>query len=163
MLKILETRSTLALKRPAGIALTYAALNFSFSSWSWPSDPEATKRCEHAAGITSCPPPVEAHLGGMDNRHKRLASIDEKDRERRATMAVVHRHTNGSLFERQQEIQKARAALMRTGADDDDYSDGDAQAIKKVKVEPRLTMASKTGYFHDRIITPSMVRFSIIF
>lgn len=154
MLKILETHNTLALKRPSGIALTYPALNFSFSSWSWPSDPEAAKQCEHVASLTSSYPPlIEARIGGMDEKNKSLASIEEK--ERRATLAVVHRHTNASLFERQQQFQKAQSAIMQNGTDD--VSDGDAQGIKKLKIEPRLTMASKTGYLHDRIITPSMV------
>ena len=155
MLKILETRSTLGLRRPTGLALTYPALNFSFSSWAWPTDREAAKECEHEAGITSCPPPLDARIGGMEEQHKHLSVIDDK--ERRNTMAVIHRYTNGSLFERQQEIENAQAEIMRNNADG--ISDGDGQAMKKIKVEPRLTMSSKTGYLHDRIITPSMVRY----
>ena len=242
-----------ALPKPTGLALTYPALNFSFSSWAWPSLPPTNENGLPSSQsepvilstASTLPPSLNPHLGPMDPvaRENGIGMVEdvveamgrervdgEEDWKWTTHRSIVHQQTNLSLFERQQEalnhlrtqaegeperlsaVKRTRSrtllhpgpytpttptttvpmsmqdpfaqaasqrrpnVLVRSRSNSvnnvlgasklDAYGKDSAFARKQfADMEPRLTMSSKTGYLHDRVITPSMVshRFIVSF
>ncbi|KAH8119086.1 alpha/beta-hydrolase [Phellopilus nigrolimitatus] len=182
MFKILEASapgsslSTLSIPRPAGLALTYAALSFSFASWAWPSSPTpspSSLSLDTATGISKSSnnassslstsstlfPSAKVILGSLAEEKKKngTGSMDGEDVEYEAGTAeqwtpsktVVYQQAHTSLFERQQVMRKAlKPVVTRTPS---------VMTRLSQMAGARMTMSSKAGYMHDPIITPSMM------
>ncbi|THH03434.1 hypothetical protein EW145_g6259 [Phellinidium pouzarii] len=179
--KIIETVSTdspvstLSLPRPAGLALAYAALNFSFGAWICPSNPTPTPSSTSLAGLklangSGAPPSVSSTLPPIAKVV--VGSLDEEKRKNRVGFAddaeltdgdvyqwdssknVVYQQAHASLFERHQAVHKALGSGASTFA-------SEKARISQI-AGGRLTMSSKAGYIHDRIITASMVSHLVV-
>ena len=100
---------------------------------------------------------AEVESGGEDSDQQR-----EEDRPIRARIRYsYHAPTppvfglSGSAFE------KGSQELLATGGEADREATGTRQHAKekgKVPIGTRLTMTSRTGFFQDRVVSPSMVR-----
>ncbi|KAL5485309.1 hypothetical protein ACEPAI_7951 [Sanghuangporus weigelae] len=177
MFKILEAASpdspfhTLSLPRPIGIALSYAALNFSFGSWAWPSRPTPApssvaldesgklKNIKSSGALLSTstilPPSAKVVIGSLQGEKRQqgvgLETIPELPyaQELSPSKTVVHQQAHTSLFEQRQ------AVISALGPEAFQSPLERAEVSKLART--RLTMSSKAGYMHDRIITPSMM------
>ncbi|EJD02859.1 alpha/beta-hydrolase [Fomitiporia mediterranea MF3/22] len=178
MFKLIEATSsdpslsTLSFPRPVGLALTYAALNFSFGSWAWPSRPTPTpssaaldERAEKLKHIKSSgallssstilPPTAKVVIGSLEERKLRngaaipavTASSLQDDWSPNKT--IVHQQAHTSLFEQRQ------AVITALGPET--FQSPFERAEISQLARTRLTMSSKAGYMHDPIITPSMM------
>lgn len=178
MFKILESASpespmsSLSLRRPAGLALTYGALNFSFGSWAWPSRPtpvpSSTGLDEHSNKLqkikssgallstsTILPPSAKVVIGSLEEGRRNASdravesgSFSSKE-NRSSNENTMHHQAHTSLFEQRQAV----VAALGPEAFQSPLEKAEISQL----VRTRLTMSSKAGYMHDRIITPSMV------
>ncbi|KAI5123042.1 hypothetical protein M0805_000478 [Coniferiporia weirii] len=175
MFKIIEATtpnsplSHLSLPSPAGLALVYAALNFSFAAWTCPSGPTPSpssaaldassaslKRASSSSvpfsSYSVLPPTAKVVIGSLDEENRKLLRAVEPSSEDLSqwdpSKNVVHQQAHASLFERHQAVQKALGPIEGK------------TPLEKTRISQlagsRLTMSSKAGYMHDRIITPSM-------
>jgi len=250
MLKIIEAAREAPptiLTKPVGLAITYGALNFSFSAWAWPTGPSpySTSYVKDANHVESF---VEPHIGSLRSvSDPKKANIGVPRVSISEMKSTVHQHANIGLFARQQFDKRTRmqASAMegksmeepdvrikpndewsdikvrrrsnsfshgnrpiideQTGLTSESFAltvssgasfstDGsllaldpkttrrrsrsnsfgvlqskfnaaqlkrspidDKMQVAQMAAEPRLTLASKTGYLHDRIISPSMM------
>ncbi|CAE6518040.1 unnamed protein product [Rhizoctonia solani] len=172
MFKILETATpSSALPKPVALVLNYAALDFNFTSWMAPAHlkvlrsqasqghiPGLEEMKDHFSGAS----PLDV-AGPTDRGRKswtgesvkgwtegmgRLPSRPSSPVKRKATPlgspnATIGRNSgrNLKLWEEPESTDSARP-----------------QAPTKQTIGTRLTMASRTGFFQDRIISPSMMR-----
>ena len=177
MFKILEatcSESPLndpSLRRPVGIALSYAALNFSFGSWAWPSRPTPApssvaldesgklKNIKSSGALLSTstilPPSAKVVIGSLQGERSQpgagLETIPELPfgQDLSPNKTVVHQQAHTSLFEQRQAVISA----LGPEAFQSPFERAEVSRLART----RLTMSSKAGYMHDRIITPSMV------
>ncbi|TDL25905.1 alpha/beta-hydrolase [Rickenella mellea] len=164
MFKILE--SPTPIEHPAGLALTYPALNFAITSWSWPRDPNVVIS-EHENGENTirtsptCYPnlvsPQIGPLGGNataagPSKLRRKSSqwhsvvAIQTDGQVVAPPGVPYPRTNASLFEKQQEqvlLAKENPHVHAMNG--------------TIPQSTQVTMSSRAGYLNDRIISPSMM------
>ena len=164
--------SSLSLLRPAGLALTYGALNFSFGSWAWPSRPtpapssagldshaDRMQKIKSSGALLSTstilPPSAKVVIGSLEggktNLGKGAVDIPSSPikEDRGSYKNVVHQQAHTSLFEQREAV----VAALRPEAFQSPFERAEISQL----VRTRLTMSSKAGYMHDRIITPSMV------
>lgn len=126
MLKIIESQHSIP--HPAGLALTYAALNFSFTSWAWLSSQPTSLHLDVPSPFftSSVLPPalITPHLGSLNKKAREqgigfpkygteaMGSPSKLKVQNAFATAqsdfIMHQHTNLSLFEKKREALVTR-------------------------------------------------------
>ena len=170
------------LPRPVAMVLSYAALDFSFTSWMTPANLQIMK----AEQSTS-------HLAKLSEQkdhfsHKSpLAVVNDVKKQRKrgkSHSSILELHTSSifrtksdpftNAMERdegrnradEEEVEEDATGLRegdkplwrRVMFSQMEYLEEEDKVKTKVPIGTGLTMTSRTGYFQDRIISPSMVR-----
>ncbi len=180
MFNILE--SSTPIQRPVALVFAYPALDFNFTSWMTPEHlrvlrteqssnhlpgfEEGKDHMRHKSplSVVNDTDGVQANkpkpgwgrtiggswkwLSGSKGDIPEDALIDQRrEEEKSLTERVKTPMTEKSM----ESLQTALSAAVRA------EEDARATAVNTVPVGTRLTMTSRTGYFQDRIISPSMV------
>ncbi|KIJ49651.1 hypothetical protein M422DRAFT_74669 [Sphaerobolus stellatus SS14] len=176
MYKILE--HPLPLPRPVAIALAYAALDFNFTSWMSPANlrvMRAEQSTTNLAGLAE----QKDHFS-----HKSPLSVvnDVRRWRKRGKSSSSLENTRASLFRRKSNpfTDAMRGEGDGNIADEEDAEEEEEEEVQerdkpiskrvmfsefnqvhepegKPVIGTRLTMTSRTGYFQDRVISPSMM------
>ncbi|KAH8093945.1 alpha/beta-hydrolase [Cristinia sonorae] len=211
MIKILETQ--IHLPRPTALVLSYAALDFNFTSWMSPSNLRVLQSEQSSGNIPGLAEQKD-HFGHIsplsmvgdrkvirrrrswkdalrtltsptnEKLPPRLTPLSPVKRIRTSQSGIAHpprRHTSGGLetgtladeedeadLDEIREKDRPLAARVRfnpivsqteveKSAPVQAPANGSA-AVEALPLGTRLTMTSRTGYFQDRIISPSMMR-----
>ena len=135
----------------------------------------------HRKSRADIPPIPEPHIGPMNKdvaakNTLAVAVVEELGDEAldvHETMhaPIVHQRAHASLFERHLEDARSKSRdrngheLRRVDSVEFDRFESVGKQVYELQSkmheespEPRLTMSSKNGYLHDRIISPTMVR-----
>lgn len=106
----------------------------------------------------------EGSLADAESDNEDFGEVKEEDRPIEARVVYKYTSGNGELSGSTSALQKQQQELSIAVAE------ADCKAVKAVRgkssssnepIGTRLTMTSRTGYFQDRIISPSMVSVSI--
>lgn len=220
MIKILETQ--IPLPRPTALVLSYAALDFNFTSWMSPANLRVLQSEQSSGNIPGLAEQKD-HFGHISPlsmvgdrkviRRRRswrdaLRTLTSPTTERPPALragrlasgvsSIVKRTKSGqaaaTLLSRQLSSNAVEAGALADEEDAGDltevreedrplearvrfnptvvqaeagkpYQETDASehiATQSVPLGTRLTMTSRTGYFQDRIISPSMVRVVVV-
>lgn len=170
MLHILE--SPKPLPHPVALVLAYPALDFNFTSWMTPEHLQVLRTEQSTSNIPGLeygkdhmshksplavvddgepePTRISTWKRSLSSRFRRTAStssgsLDEAPEERKRLQDRVK-----TPFE-EKSMETMQAELQRA------VNSAERQATK-TPIGTRLTMTSRTGYFQDRIISPSMMR-----
>jgi hypothetical protein len=184
MLNILE--SPLKLPHPLALVLAYPAIDFNYNSWMTPQDLQVLRTEQSSRNIPGIMEGKDhmrhkSPLSVVDDSGKRKPAADTDPLSRKSSWhsslsgrfrsSTTSRNASGigevdgrreedkplrervktpieeiSLEALQQELQ-VKAAEAQEEKDNE-----------KMPIGTRLTMTSRTGYFQDRIISPTMVR-----
>ena len=179
MFKIIEASypthhlHSLSLRHPRALALTYAALNFAFGSWVWPSsrvqapshsdstmdedkDEKALKQRIPSFVATSLPSADRLIIGPMDESKQSLFSdsmqfeLDNDNPSSSSGINTMHDLAHASLLEAQQIVL---GSVSSSSSRRSSFTKSDPPNANHT----RVTLSSKAGYIHDRILNPSMV------
>ncbi|CAE7078876.1 unnamed protein product [Rhizoctonia solani] len=167
MFKILETaQSSHALPKPIALVLNYAALDFNFTSWMAPAHLKVL-RSQASQGHIPGLEEMKDHFSGASP----LDVAGPTDRGRKSwTGESAKGWTEGMsrLPSRPSSPIKRKTTPLGTptiGRNGRKLWEGPEpmdsvkpEAPTKQTIGTRLTMASRTGFFQDRIISPSMMR-----
>lgn len=181
MLNILE--SPLKIPHPLALVLAYPAIDFNYNSWMTPQDLQVLRTEQSSRNIPGImegkdhmrhksplsvvddsgqrkPPNTADPLSRKSSWHRSLSGRFRSSASSRSAFDVdARKEEDKTLRERvktpveeislealQQELQVAAAEAQ------------EEKEHEKMTLGTRLTMTSRTGYFQDRIISPTMVR-----
>ncbi|CAE6403208.1 unnamed protein product [Rhizoctonia solani] len=166
MFKILETASSpRPLPKPVALVLNYAALDFNFTSWMAPGHLKVLRSQVsqgHIPGIEE----MKDHFSGSSP----LDVAGSTDRGQKSwTGESVKGWTEGMGRLPSRPASPVRKKTTPLGSptigrrvklweEPELMNDIKPQAPTRKTIGTRLTMASRTGFFQDRIISPSMMR-----
>ncbi|KAG9123739.1 hypothetical protein FRC07_014100 [Ceratobasidium sp. 392] len=163
LFKILETPpSSKPLPKPVSVVLNYAALDFNFTSWMAPA---------HLKVLRS--QASQGHIPGLEDMKDHFSGqgpLDVADRSasrgrKSWTGDSVKGWTEGMgppspimRMTRSPDVTVGRKAGRKLVWGEPEQYEHDEEEEKPVKmtIGTRLTMTSRTGFFQDRIISPSM-------
>ncbi|KAG8701259.1 hypothetical protein FRC08_004196 [Ceratobasidium sp. 394] len=170
LFRILETPpSSKALPKPVSLVLNYAALDFNFTSWMAPA---------HLKVLRS--QASQGHIPGLEDMKDHFSGrgpLDVADksvsRGRKSwTGGSVKGWTEGMGLSQppspnmrkratplaSPEVGRKAGQKLLWGEPEQYEHDEEEEKPVKVTIGTRLTMTSRTGFFQDRIISPSMMR-----
>jgi hypothetical protein len=166
MFKILETASSpRPLPKPVALVLNYAALDFNFTSWMAPGHLKVLRSQVsqgHIPGIEE----MKDHFSGSSPLDV-AGSTDRGQKSWTGESAKGWTEGMGRLPSRPASpVRKKTTPLgsptigrrVKLWEEPELMNDIKPQAPTRKTIGTRLTMASRTGFFQDRIISPSMVR-----
>lgn len=181
MFKILEApASSRPLPRPVSLVLNYAALDFNFTSWMAPAHlkvlrsqasqghiPGLEEMKDHFSGSG----PLDVAGGSTATRRGKKSWAGESVKGWTEGMGrLPSRPSSPGMKKRSTPLGSPNSTIGRSAGrklweeserlDEAENAYGDTQkpeAPAKPTIGTRLTMTSRTGFFQDRIISPSMV------
>jgi acetyl esterase/lipase len=178
VLRLIETREQRPLPLPSAMVLSYAALDFNFASWMSPANLHAL-RSEQSSSHLANLAETKDHF-----KHKSpLSMVSERRSSLRRRKSWRDSARPGSSRPRRMSTLAEDAVLADVEGEDDAphafaaSPEGPSTPLTQSTLErhqiemskpaekkdvaaigTRMTMTSRTGYFQDKIITPSMVR-----
>jgi hypothetical protein len=172
MFKILESApSSRPLPKPVSLVLNYAALDFNFTSWMAPGHlkvlrsqasqghiPGLEEMKDHFSGSG----PLDV-AGGNTTRQKKKTWTGESAKGWTEGMGLLPSRPSSPVAKKTTPLGSpniGRSGGRQLWEDPELDSAGNVQkpeAPARVTIGTRLTMTSRTGFFQDRIISPSMV------
>ncbi|KAF8705916.1 Alpha beta-hydrolase, partial [Rhizoctonia solani] len=164
MFKILETApSSGLLPKPVSLVLNYAALDFNFTSWMAPAHLKVL-RSQASQGHIPGLEEMKDHFSGGGP----LDVAGPTDRGRKSwTGESVKGRTEGTGRFPSRPASPVRKRTTPLGSPtigrrvrlwEEPMGDIKPEAPARKTIGTRLTMTSRTGFFQDRIISPSMMR-----
>ncbi|KAG8745943.1 hypothetical protein FRC12_014411 [Ceratobasidium sp. 428] len=168
LFKILETpASSKPLPKPVSVVLNYAALDFNFTSWMAPGHLKVLRSQASQGHIPG--------LEDMKNHFSGQGPLDVADRSasrgrKSWTGDSVKGWTEGMSRPEPPSPRKRvpgspdvtmgrKAGRKLLWGEPEEYEhDEEEEKPAKMTIGTRLTMTSRTGFFQDRIISPSMMR-----
>ena len=182
MLNILE--SPLKIAHPLALVLAYPAIDFNYNSWMTPQDLQVLRTEQSSRNIPGIMEGKDhmrhkSPLSVVDDSGKRKPPTETDPLSRKSSWhrslsgrfrsSTSTRSAFGDVNERREEDKTLRERV-RTPIEEISLealqhelqvAAAEAQEEKdheKMTLGTRLTMTSRTGYFQDRIISPTMVR-----
>jgi hypothetical protein len=185
MLKILEAADKIP--PPLALVLAYPAIDFNYNSWMTPQNLQVLRSeqsSRHIPGILEGKDHMrhKSPLSVVDDSGQQRKSKGSSDALSRKSswhrsFSGRFRSSSGSRsigdgmdIDRRRDEEKTLRERVKTPVEEislealqQELQVADAQAIEhkennKEPIGTRLTMTSRTGYFQDRIISPTMVR-----
>jgi acetyl esterase/lipase len=188
LLKLIETRHQRPLPLPSAVVLSYAALDFNFTSWMTPANLRVLRSEQKEGTISGEVVDVKDHF----KRNSPLSMANERKigrLKRRKSWRDVPSHSHSNAKSRSTLSPLAEDGML---ADMEGEDDGPSTSPRQFVTSPvaseqpppltqstlerhqiehsrpaqqtdvatlgtRITMTSRTGYFQDKIVTPSMV------
>jgi acetyl esterase/lipase len=177
ILRLIETRDQRPLPLPAAMVLSYAALDFNFASWMSAAHLRVLRSEEssgHVSGLAETKDHFK-HVSPLSMVGERRSSLRRRKSWRDSSKSLSTRPKrmsplaeDGVLADAEGEDDASHLMVASPEGPSTPLTQSTLQQHQLALSQPpakhvaaigtRMTMTSRTGYFQDKIITPSMVR-----